>query len=135
MFGTRSDKKPQQPQIVIEDEHEHDQYQIGDAELIKNKRKRCIIYPDSSIKSYWNLVLTLLLLYTASYMPYGISFVDTTYYDLVVFEVCVDMLFIVDVFLNFFTAYEDNRLGIETRYHRIAATYLSTWFFPDILSR
>ena len=81
--------------------------------LIKQKRKPFIIYPDSSIKSYWNLVLTVLLLYTASYMPYGISFTDDMDNRLVVFEICVDFLFIIDVFMNFFTAYEDNKQGLE----------------------
>lgn len=38
----------------------------------------CVILPDSQFNSYWNLIMTLLLLYTASYMPFRLSFIDST---------------------------------------------------------
>ena len=35
-----------------------------------------ILGPSSKFKDFWNLVSMLLLLYTATYMPYNLAFVD-----------------------------------------------------------
>ena len=35
-----------------------------------------ILQPNSNLKSYWNSINIALLLYTALYMPYRISFID-----------------------------------------------------------
>lgn len=37
---------------------------------------RFILQPNSNLKSYWNIVNIMLLLYTALFMPYRIAFID-----------------------------------------------------------
>jgi hypothetical protein len=76
----------------------------------------------------------ILLMYTATYVPYDTSFVDndpTGVYD---WELLVDSLFIFDLFLNFITAYEDLNTGIiEVRLKRISSDYIKSWFFLDLI--
>ena len=41
------------------------------------KRKTCLIMPDSKFKVYWNIIIILLLLYTALFVPFKIAFIET----------------------------------------------------------
>ena len=43
-------------------------------------------------------------------------------------------MYILDFFINFLIAYEDNDKKIETRIRFIAINYIKTWFFMDLLS-
>lgn len=35
-----------------------------------------ILLPDSKLKSYWNIICVVLLIYTATYMPFKTAFID-----------------------------------------------------------
>ncbi len=78
--------------------------------------------------------MTILLLYTASLMPYRISFIDSSSIGNIVFDTCIDLLFITDIIINFFSAYEDSKLGLVISLKRIALKYFLTWFFFDVFS-
>ncbi len=75
-----------------------------------------------------------MLLYTASYMPFRIAFIDEKSVNLIILETFIDVMFIVDIIIQFFSAYEDQKVGMETRHSRIAMKYLYTWFLFDVLS-
>jgi hypothetical protein len=45
-------------------------------EEIDEKPCPFLIYPNSSFKVFWNIVIIILLLYTATWMPYQICFID-----------------------------------------------------------
>jgi hypothetical protein len=90
--------------------------------------------PDSKFNSYWNLIMTILLLYTASYMPYRISFIDTVTVQSIIFDCSIDFLFIFDIIINFFSTYEDSKAGLVINLKKIALHYLFTWFFFDVFS-
>lgn len=51
-----------------------------------------------------------------------------------IFETCVDFLFVTDIIINFFSAYEDQKVGLEVRLRKIAMNYLCSWFALDICS-
>lgn len=76
--------------------------------------------PDDKGKAYWNLVITALLLYTASYVPFRISFIDDNPLYMIILDTIMDMIFFTDLILGFFSAYEDKKLGIEVRIKHIA---------------
>lgn len=46
----------------------------------------------------------------------------------------VDILFILDLFVNFFMAYERRDGTSETRMKFIAKDYLRSWFFVDLIA-
>jgi len=67
-------------------------------------------------------------------MPFRISFIDSTTISNIIFDTIIDFLFLSDIFINFFTAYEDPKVGIEVRIKRIAMNYLLSWFILDLFS-
>lgn len=85
----------------------------------------------------WNLTVMVLLLYTASIVPYRVTFIDgedDTDSFFFYFDLLVDILYITDFCLQFFMAYEDLDKKIETRLSKIAVNYLRGWFTLDLVS-
>jgi len=98
-----------------------------------NQKPNClIILPSSRFKLIWNFVIILLLLYTSTYVPYRVAFVDesTTAYQ--AFEYCIDALFLFDIFVNFCSAIEKKDGTIDVRMRQIAKSYLTSWFMLDL---
>ena len=94
-----------------------------------------IIMPESRMRMTWNFIVLLLLMYTATITPYRTAFVDNDDGSAIsIFEIFVDTMYIVDLFLNFFMAYEDRDKKIEIRLKFIAENYIRTWFFLDFLA-
>jgi len=90
--------------------------------------------PENKLRMGWNLITVLLLLYTASFVPYRTSFIDTASDALAAWEWTVDALFLVDIFINFISAYENTDKNIEVRLKMIAKTYVQSWFPFDLLA-
>jgi hypothetical protein len=63
--------------------------------------------PDSLFKKIWNCIIIILLIYTATYVPFKVAFVDETSASLFAWDLVVDALFFIDIFVNFFAAYEE----------------------------
>jgi hypothetical protein len=66
-----------------------------------------ILMPDNKFRMAWNIVTMLLLLYTASFVPYRTSFIDVAEPGLVIWEWMVDALFMCDILINFISAFEN----------------------------
>jgi len=90
--------------------------------------------PESRFKTAWNLIIIILLLYTATFVPYKTAFLDESSTGMIIFESLIDLIFISDIFVNFISAYEDKKVGIETRPKKIAASYLKSWFLLDFFA-
>lgn len=82
----------------------------------------------------------VLVTYTAIVTPYMASFVlamDQRYVisdPLVIVDYVVDIMFIIDIFINFRTTYVDSSNEIISSPCRIAVHYIRTWFIIDILA-
>ena len=92
-----------------------------------------IISPFSFLKKIWNVIILLLLLYTASVFPVRLSFLDDNAEWLVV-DLIIDSLFMFDIFINFFSAYENNEGRIVFKFKEISSNYIKGWFFIDLVS-
>ena len=60
-----------------------------------------IIPPDSRFSQIWSLTIAILLIYTATYMPYKTCFVDESTATDEAIDWTVDILFMVDILVNF----------------------------------
>lgn len=80
------------------------------------------------------MIITILLIYTAIFVPYRTAFVDTSTIGYIIFDTCIDTLFFTDVFVNFFSAFEKKDKTVEVRHAYIAVDYLKSWFLLDIMS-
>ena len=76
-----------------------------------------------------------LLLYTATYVPYRVSFVDgESSLGFKIFENIIDGLFFFDIIVNFLSALERKDGTYECNFKIIAKTYLKSWFLLDLLA-
>jgi hypothetical protein len=91
-----------------------------------------ILMPDNKFRMGWNIVTMLLLLYTASFVPYRTSFIEEAPPGLEAWEWVVDGLFMFDILVNFLSAYENSDKNIEVRLKVIARTYIQSWFIFDL---
>ena len=91
-----------------------------------------ILMPENKLKMAWNFIAMLLLLYTASLVPYRTAFIDVTTSGWATFDWMVDALFMFDIFINFISAYEDRDKNIEVRLKYITQSYLRSWFLFDL---
>jgi hypothetical protein len=66
---------------------------------------------------FWNIVIIVLLIYTATWMPYQICFIDEPSKGaMLAFEYFIDSLFALDIIFNFISAYELSDGSIEVRW-------------------
>ena len=85
-----------------------------------------LLNPNSSFKNFWNFILILLLLYTATFMPYQISFLETNGDFWLVFDFTIDGLFLFDVFINLFSSYYKNDGELEISHKKVVTQYAKT---------
>lgn len=111
----------------------------------------------SPFKAFWDWLILFLVIYTAIVTPYVASFVLTrdkqreelnrnpetrrdtgpvsVYSDpLVIVDYIVDVMFIIDIFINFRTTFVDTSDEVVSHPCRIAVHYLKTWFVIDLVA-
>ena len=97
---------------------------------------------DSLTKAIWDWIVLLLVIYTAIEVPYNVAFILPMYKKvrlknnaLEIINLNVDIMFIIDVAINFRTTYVQGRSAkVVCDPKKIARHYLKTWFFVDFLS-
>ena len=93
-----------------------------------------IILPDDKFKHIWDIIITLLLLFSAIVTPFRIAFYDYDSIEWLVLDLIVDIFFAFDIICNFITAYFDSEENLIIDRKKIACTYLKTWFTIDFVS-
>ena len=81
------------------------------------------------------IVIMFLLIWTGIYVPYRLSFLDTVSVGVFSMECLMDGIFLIDIVLNFYTAYYDEANVLITNKKVIALKYLKSWFTIDLISR
>ena len=81
------------------------------------KEVRFVILPDNYFKKKWDLLIAVILIYTAIVLPFRVSFIDedSDFYKRL--DIFFDVVFGVDVVFNFFSAYIDNEDNIIKNRH------------------
>lgn len=97
------------------------------------KRKKYLLYEDSVILTTWTYLLVLLFIYTAIFLPFRISFIQNDSAGLNALDIIVNLMFIVDIILTFFTTYVHKGVIVED-IKLIILKYTQTWLALDILS-
>uniref|UniRef100_A0A1I8ITY1 Cyclic nucleotide-binding domain-containing protein n=1 Tax=Macrostomum lignano TaxID=282301 RepID=A0A1I8ITY1_9PLAT len=104
--------------------HEHEQHR----QRHSNGSRQCesIILHYSPFKAAWDWLVLLLVLYTANSIDYRdpMSIVDAV----------VDVMFIIDIFINFRTTYVNSNDEVVCKPSKIAVNYLKGWFIIDLLA-
>ena len=94
-----------------------------------------MIHPDGFFKKIWDVVMIILLLYTATLVPYKISFADDIHeMGVSQFDIFVDVLFAIDIIVNFITPYEKYDGSLQTNHKKIAIRYFFGAFPIDFVA-
>ena len=106
----------------------------------------------SPFKAVWDWLILILVMYTAIVTPYMAAFVLTKtakktvssggnqtaaiiYNDpLVIVDYIVDVMFIIDIFINFRTTFVNATEEVVSDPCRIAVHYVKGWFLVDLLA-
>ena len=103
----------------------------------KARARRCFFLPDTGLWSKcWDMVQAVMLSYIAISVPFCFGFDIATTTKSVVFwvEAAIDTFFIVDVIINFRTAYYDRKGTLRTDTKDIAKNYLTHLFAVDFVA-
>ncbi|XP_077398022.1 potassium voltage-gated channel subfamily H member 6a isoform X1 [Festucalex cinctus] len=100
----------------------------------------------SPFKAMWDWLILLLVIYTAIFTPYSAAFLlneveedrrrtcGYTCNPLNVVDLVVDVMFIVDILINFRTTYVNRNDEVVSHPGRIAQHYFKGWFLIDIVA-
>ncbi|KAF3816939.1 hypothetical protein GH733_014287 [Mirounga leonina] len=100
---------------------------------------RCLLLHYSVPKAVWDGLILLATFYVAVTVPYNVCFLgddDTpiTSRHTLVSDIAVEMLFILDIILNFRTTYVSQSGQVVSAPRSIGLHYLATWFFVDLIA-
>ena len=95
-----------------------------------------IILHYSAFKATWDWVILVLTFYTAVMVPYNVAFKNKTMDDvpLLVIDSIVDVVFFIDIILNFHTTFVGPSGEVVSDPKIIRMNYLKSWFVIDLLS-
>ena len=121
---------------------------VGAKVLVLDENDDWMINPRNQFRMTWDLCVVMpFLVYLTWAMPFRLCFANEAPYGTPVYwwEFVIDMVFIIDIVLNFRTGYfvrnldlgassvEDNDL-VEYDRQRVAKNYLKSWFVLDVVS-
>ncbi|GMH59532.1 hypothetical protein TrST_g11508 [Triparma strigata] len=97
-----------------------------------------IIDPSSTFRNSWDLFMSVILLYIAFYVPYRVCLYwddDNLSDNLQMIENLSDVLFGIDIILNFCTAYVDKKTGqLVVSRRKIAINYAKGYLSIDVVA-
>lgn len=102
--------------------------------LPEYKNIKCVLYNDDPFVGYWNMLIIILLLYTATVTPYRMTLQEADSLEYIIIDLIIDGLYFFDTILNCFTAYLDLNGVLVTDKWKIFKNYLTGWLLIDIAS-
>ena len=98
-------------------------------------KKSCLIDPNNPWKMRFDIYILFIMLFTAIVVPWRLAFHSEDSIPWIIINAIIDLSFLIDIVLTFFTAYFDEKqLKMITNRGDIAKTYLCSWFIVDIIS-
>uniref|UniRef100_A0A7S3GKG5 Cyclic nucleotide-binding domain-containing protein n=1 Tax=Palpitomonas bilix TaxID=652834 RepID=A0A7S3GKG5_9EUKA len=98
---------------------------------------RFFFLPGSKFMGVWDPVMVVLLAYTACITPFQLAFLaDTSHLSHPMFWIdrVIDVLFAVDMVINFRLGYVNEEGMVETTPRKVAKRYARSWFLIDLVS-
>uniref|UniRef100_A0A8C7FWH5 Voltage-gated delayed rectifier potassium channel KCNH4 n=1 Tax=Oncorhynchus kisutch TaxID=8019 RepID=A0A8C7FWH5_ONCKI len=103
------------------------------------QKSRFILLHYSVSKALWDWMILLATFYVAVTVPYNVCFtpydeLDTAARATIVSDIAVEMLFILDIILNFRTSFVSTSGQVVYEARSICIHYATTWFFVDLVA-
>ena len=85
------------------EDSENDFFKIENQKIRENmKVKILILFPDDGLRTKWELLVTILLIFTSIVTPYRIAFYEVDLIGWQIVDHITDILFAIDIIINFF---------------------------------
>ncbi|KAK3109016.1 hypothetical protein FSP39_021204, partial [Pinctada imbricata] len=121
---------------------------LPEYKLMSPRINRYTILHYSPFKAVWDWIILLLVIYTAIFTPYAAAFqlsemksrpsnqsISSRYKDpLTIIDLIVDIMFIVDILINFRTTYVNKNDEVVSETGKIAVHYFKGWFLIDVVA-
>ncbi|XP_077159726.1 voltage-gated delayed rectifier potassium channel KCNH8 isoform X1 [Paroedura picta] len=109
------------------------EYKVSDA-----KKSKFILLHFSTFKACWDWLILLATFYVAVTVPYNVCFIGNddqpTTRSTTVSDIAVEILFIIDIILNFRTTYVSKSGQVIFEARSICIHYVTTWFIIDLIA-
>uniref|UniRef100_A0A8C6YT33 Potassium voltage-gated channel subfamily H member 4 n=1 Tax=Nothoprocta perdicaria TaxID=30464 RepID=A0A8C6YT33_NOTPE len=112
---------------------------IPEYKVASVQKSHFILLHYSVFKALWDWLILLATFYVAVTVPYNVCFTGTeesasAARSTIVSDIAVEMLFIVDIVLNFRTTYVSQSGQVVYEPRCICLHYVATWFFVDLIA-
>ncbi|KAK2536159.1 Kcnh4 [Columba guinea] len=112
---------------------------IPEYKVASVQKSRFILLHYSIFKALWDWLILLATFYVAITVPYNVCFTGTedsfsATRSTIVSDIAVEMLFILDIILNFRTTYVSKSGQVVYDPRSICIHYVATWFFVDLIA-
>jgi hypothetical protein len=92
-----------------------------------------LLHPDSKFINVWNIIVAVLLIYTATVMPFSMAFIQNDSKGVwYVLDLTIDGLFFVDLLINCITCYTNDSGVLVISRCSIFIRYLKSWLLLDL---
>lgn len=92
-----------------------------------------IIFHNNKWKQMWDFAILLLVIYIAVVVPWDLSKFTVESSDIRTINITIDFFFMFDIFVTFFTTFEDRHGEIVYLHKEVATHYLyNYWFLADV---
>ncbi|XP_072431830.1 voltage-gated delayed rectifier potassium channel KCNH8 [Chiloscyllium punctatum] len=110
------------------------EYKVADA-----KKSKFILLHYSTFKALWDWLILLATFYVAVTVPYNVCFIGIdenlpSARSTTVSDISVEILFIIDIILNFRTTYVSKSGQVIFEARSICIHYVTTWFIIDLVA-
>nr|XP_015818564.2 potassium voltage-gated channel subfamily H member 4 isoform X1 [Nothobranchius furzeri] len=121
------------------DENMIDKNSVPEYKVAEVKKSCFILLHYSISKTLWDWLILLATFYVAVTVPYNVSFWPhedsfTAARSTIVSDILVEVLFIIDIILNFCTTYVSQSGQVVYGLRCICLHYVTTWFFVDLVA-
>ena len=107
-----------------------------DSDVLEKLRGRGFyLHPDKPFRVIWEIISTLLVLWVTMSLPFKMAFMNAHVNDddpFFAFQIFVDTFFMLDLAVNFYTAFYDRNEQLVTDHRLIKLHYLRSWFLVDL---
>ena len=94
-----------------------------------------LIFPESKFKSMWDMLMLVLVFYTAMYAPYRTAFMSYNSSDTLFFFECMcDFLLLLDIVISLMTPYERTDGSLECNFRKIRTNYILGSLTMDLVA-
>ena len=122
---------------------------LPEYKLQSHRMHRFTILHYSPFKAVWDWLILVLVIYTAIFTPYVAAFLlndesgsaklftasYTRYLNpLTIIDLIVDIMFIIDILINFRTTYVNKNDEVVSHPGKIAVHYFKGWFLIDVVA-